>query len=46
MIFLTRQMKQSGRADHSANEVAALKRQIEDLQREIERLKESHKPPG
>jgi cell division protease FtsH len=45
-IFLARRMKQSGRADHSANEVAALKRQIEDLQREIERLKESQKPPG
>jgi hypothetical protein len=30
----------SGKAGHSDSEVAALKRQIEDLKREIERLKD------
>jgi cell division protease FtsH len=46
-IFLSRRMQPaSGNAGHPASEVAALKRQIEDLKREIERLKESHKPPS
>jgi len=46
-IYLARHMKQaSGTASHSASEVAALKRQIEDLKREIERLKGGQKPPG
>jgi cell division protease FtsH len=47
-IFLSRQMQQAGgsKAGHPDSEVAALKRQIEDLKREIERLKESPMPPG
>jgi cell division protease FtsH len=46
-VLLARHMKQtSGAANHSASEVAALKRQIDDLKREIERLKASHKPPS
>ena len=46
-VFLSRQMQPaSGKAGHPDSEVAALKRQIEDLKREIERLKESHKSPG
>jgi cell division protease FtsH len=45
-VYLSRRMQlASGKAGHPDSEVAALKRQIEDLKREIERLKESHKPP-
>ncbi len=40
-FYLSRRMQPaSGAANHSASEVAALKRQIEDLKREIERLKD------
>jgi cell division protease FtsH len=46
-VFLARHMKQAaGAANHSASEVAALKRQIDDLKREIDRLKGSPQPPG
>jgi len=45
-VYLSRHMKQAaGAANHSASEVAALKRQIDDLKREIERLKERQQPP-
>jgi cell division protease FtsH len=44
-IYLANHMKQaSGTANHSASELAALKRQIDDLKREIERLKEGKAP--
>lgn len=46
-FYLSRRMQPAGgRAGHTDSEVAALKRQIEDLKREIERLKESHRTPG
>jgi cell division protease FtsH len=46
-VYLSRRMQPaSGKAGHPDSEVAALKRQIEDLKREIERLKESHKTPS
>jgi cell division protease FtsH len=46
-VYLSRRMQPAGgKAGHPDSEVAALKRQIEDLKREIERLKESHKTPS
>ena len=45
-IYLSRRVRPASGGSHSAGEVAALKRQIEDLKREIERLKEGQKPPG
>ena len=45
-FYLSRRMQPaSAKAGHPDSEVAALKRQIEDLKREIERLKESYKTP-
>ena len=47
-IFLSRQMQQQavGHANRPDSEIAALKRQIEDLKREIDRLKGNPKLPG
>jgi cell division protease FtsH len=46
-IYLSQHMKQaSGAANHSASELAALRRQIDDLKREIDRLKGGGNPPA
>jgi cell division protease FtsH len=43
-IYLSRRVRPAGAGSGSANEFAALQRQVEDLKREIENLKESQKP--